>query len=95
MHCKRSEAGCDAAPTETDDLQAQAIVLRRVLGAFPERLTIPGLVSELTKGEPTFAESDTYERAVRDLTGVGLLRCPCGLVEPTRIALYVYALPEA
>lgn len=84
-----------ASPAAVADWLAQAVVLRRVLEAFPERLTIPGLVSELTKGEPTFSESDTYERAVRDLTGIGLLRCPCGLVEPTRAALHFHALPEA
>ena len=84
-----------ASPRAISDQLAQAVVLSRVLEAFPERLTIPGLVSELTKGNPTFAESDAFERAVRELTGIGLLRCPCGLVEPTRAALHFHALPEA
>jgi hypothetical protein len=58
-------------------------------------LTIPDLVRELTGGSEAFADSDAYERAVRDLTGAGLVRCPCGIVEPTRAALRFYELPEA
>ena len=34
-----------------------------------------------------FAKGDAVERAVRDLTGVGLLRCPSGLAVPSPAAL--------
>ena len=39
-----------------------------------------------------FAEKDGIARAVRDLTGVGLLRVDGELVSPTRAALRFYAL---
>jgi len=94
MQSNRIGAGCDASPNQSRDLHDQAVVLRHVLGVYPERLTIPGLVRELTGDSAAFAESDAYERAVRDLTGVGLLRCPCGTVEPTRAALRFYELQE-
>ncbi|HKB50035.1 MAG TPA: hypothetical protein VKC63_01230 [Solirubrobacterales bacterium] len=94
MQSNRIGAGCDASPNQTRDLHDQAIVLRHVLAVHPERLTIPDLVSELMGDLAAFAESDAYERAVRDLTGVGLLQCPCGMVEPTRAALRFYELQE-
>jgi hypothetical protein len=94
MQSNRIGAGCDASSNLTRDLRDQAVVLRHVLSFHPERLTIPDLVRDLTGDSETFAESDAYERAVRDLTGVGLLRCPCGMVEPTRAALRFYELQE-
>jgi len=94
MQSNRIGAGCDASSNQTRDLHDQAVVLRHVLALYPDRLTIPDLVRELTGDSTAFAESDAYERAVRDLTGVGLLRCPCGMVEPTRAALRFYELRE-
>jgi len=35
-----------------------------------------------------FAASDAAERAIRDLVGVGLLRCDGGRVLPTEAALH-------
>ena len=94
MQSNRIGAGCDASPNQTRDLHDQAVVLRHVLAVHPERLTIPNLVRELTGDSETFAKSDALERAVRDLTGVGLLRCPCGVVEPTSAALRFHELQE-
>lgn len=94
MQSNRIGAGCDASPNQTRDLYDQAVVLRHVLAASPDRLTIPDLVRELTGGSETFAESDDFERAVRDLTGVGLLQRPCGMVEPTLAGLRFYELLE-
>ncbi len=45
-------------------------------------------IRELTAGSAEFAEGDSFERAIRDLTGVGLLTCPAGIVAPTRAALH-------
>ncbi len=90
MHLKPNEAD----HPNLQDLRSQAIVLEYVLEAFPQRLTVPGLVSELTHDGSSFAESDAFERAVRDLTGVGLLHCPGGVVEPTRAALRFHELTE-
>lgn len=64
------------------DLRDQSIVLSRVLDLHPTHLSIPALVRDLE------GSGDAYERAIRDLTGAGLLRCPGGVVEPTEAALH-------
>ena len=46
------------------------------------------LVRTITAGSEEFAESDSLERAIRDLTGTGLLDCPAGVVMPTPAALH-------
>lgn len=81
-------ASCESAPpTEVQDLRDQEIVLTHVLVAHPSHLIVPELVREITAGALEFAEGDRMERAVRDLTGLGLLRCPGGVVMPTRAAI--------
>jgi hypothetical protein len=74
--------GADDEPaTAMQDLKDQGVVLMHVLHRHPTLLTIPHLVREITAGSNEFAECDAAERAVRDLTGVGLLHCPsraCG-----------------
>ena len=74
-------------PTEAQDIRDQGVVLIHVLHRHPTLLTIPDLVREVTSGSDDFAESDALERAVRDLTGVGLLHCPNGLAMPSPAAL--------
>lgn len=69
------------------DVKDQGIVLIHVLALHPTNLIVPDLVRELTKGSDEFAEGDAMERAIRDLTAVGLLHCPSGMVVPTRAAL--------
>lgn len=64
------------------DLRDQSIVLSRALDLHPTHLSIPALVRDLE------GSGDAYERAIRDLTGAGLLRCPGGVVEPTEAALH-------
>lgn len=64
------------------DLRDQSVVLSRILDLHPTHLPIPALVRDLE------GSGDTYERAIRDLTGAGLLRCPGGVVEPTEAALH-------
>jgi DNA-binding XRE family transcriptional regulator len=49
-----------------------------VLAVHPTHLIIPELVREITAGAAEFSEGDGMERAVRDLTGLGLLHCPGG-----------------
>ncbi|HEX3174784.1 MAG TPA: hypothetical protein VHQ43_11275 [Solirubrobacterales bacterium] len=77
----------DASPTEAQDIRDQGVVLIHVLSRHPTLLTIPDLVREITSGSKDFAEGDNLERAVRDLTGVGLLHCPSGLAVPSPAAL--------
>jgi len=65
------------------DLRAQSVVLGYVLDQDPHvHPSIPCVVSDLAEDA-----SDTYERAIRDLTSAGLLRCPGGIVYPTEAAL--------
>jgi len=88
MHDQPSEAGDrEVPPTEAQDLRSQGVVLMHVLHRHPTLLTIPDLVREITNGSEEFAEGDAAERAVRDLTGVGLLHCPSGLAVPSPAAL--------
>jgi hypothetical protein len=66
-----------------DDARAQRAVLSLVLAEHPAQLTIFELAREVSRDE-----SDAAERAIRDLVGVGLLRCEGASVLPTRAALH-------
>jgi hypothetical protein len=77
-----------------DDLRDQRIVLTHVLALHPTHLNVPELARELNDGAASFAASDSVERAVRDLTGIGLLNCPGGLVVPSHAAIRFEQLSE-
>lgn len=77
----------NASPTAVQDIRDQGIVLVHVLAVHPTHFIVPELVREITAGALEFAESDRVERAVRDLTGLGLLHCPGGVVIPSRAAI--------
>lgn len=88
MQDQPSDAGTeDVPPTAAEDIRDQGIVLIHVLAVHPSHLIVPELVREITAGASEFAEDDRMERAVRDLTGLGLLHCPGGVVMPTRAAI--------
>jgi len=76
-----------APSTAAEDIRDQRIVLTYVLALHPTHLRVVELVREITAGTEGFAEGDPIERAVRDLTGIGLLNCPGGLVVPSHAAL--------
>jgi len=86
------DEGC--CQTSIEDYRNQSVVLGHLLGVYPDRLTIPDLVRELVAGNEGFTKSDALACAVRDLIGVGLLRCSCELVEPTRAALRFHELSD-
>lgn len=90
MHDQPNEAG--DPPTAAQDLKDQGVTLMHVLHRHPTLLTIPDLVREITSGSDEFGERDNVERAVRDLTGVGLLHCPNGLAVPSPAALRFLAI---
>jgi hypothetical protein len=69
--------------TEREDERTQSAVLSLVLNEHPAQLTICEVAREVTVDE-----GDAPERAVRDLVGVGLLRCEGASVLPTRAALH-------
>jgi hypothetical protein len=87
MQVDRIGGGHNASPNQADDLRDQRVVLTHVLDLHPSSLTVPDLVREISAGSADFAEGDQIERAVRDLTGVGLLNCPGGLVTPSHTAV--------
>lgn len=76
-----------ASPTTDQDLRDQRVVLTYVLALHPTHLIVPQLVREIAGGCTNFTEGDRLERAVRDLTALGLLHAPGGLVLPTRAAI--------
>lgn len=77
-------------PNEREDERIQNAVLGLVLSEHPAQLTI----CEITR-EVAVDEGDGPERAIRDLVGIGLLRCQGTLVSPTRAALHFERLSES
>ena len=94
MHDQRNGARPHASPNHKQDIRDQGIVLMHVLALHPTNLIVPDFVRELTNGSEEFAKGDRFERAIRDLTGVGLLYCEGGVVSPTRAALRLIEILE-
>lgn len=79
---------CDESRTTlAEDESVESAVLRQLLELHPTRLTLAELVRELGGDGESFAERDAVERAVRELSAVGLLHRGERFVEPTRAAL--------
>jgi hypothetical protein len=88
MHDKPKGAGDDdRASTTAQDLHDQGVVLIQALTLHPACLTTSELVREVTGGSCDFEPGDRFERAIRDLTGAGLLHACAGFVMPSRAAL--------
>lgn len=77
----------DSWTPATEDAATEAAVLQRLLDFHPVLVTAAELVREVGGESPDFAERDAIERAVRDLTGAGLLHRHDAFVIPTRAAL--------
>jgi len=77
----------DSVTPAGEDAATESVVLRQVLAFHPVLVTAAELVREVGGESPGFAERDAIERAIRDLTGAGLLHNRDGLVIPTRAAL--------
>lgn len=82
----QSSGDAEASPASAD-IRDQGVTLMHVLHRHPTLLRVPDLVREITSGSGDFGERDNVERAVCELTGVGLLHCPSGLVAPSPAAL--------
>ena len=80
--------------TADQDDRDQAAVLQEVLFIYPEVLALDELARQMTLGSDSFAQRDRIERAVRDLTGAGLLHQVGPLVLPTRTAVVFNRLAE-
>jgi hypothetical protein len=73
--------------TRAGDIATESAVLQLVLDLHPVLLTVAEVVREVAGEEATFAERDSVERAVRDLSGAGLLHRKDEFAIPTRAAL--------
>lgn len=77
----------DCPSNEAQDLRDQGSILIYVLTLYPTHLRLSELIQEVSAGAADFAQRDAIERAVRDLTAVGLLFRSDRLVLPTRAAI--------
>lgn len=87
MHHQDNPEGACLPPSE-EDRQIETTVLAFVFDQHPTHLTLAELSLAMSHGREDFAAEDYIERAIRELVGAGLLRITCGLVMPTRAALY-------
>jgi hypothetical protein len=72
-----------------EDAQIESALLQRVLDLHPTRVTADELVRDLAGEGADFGARDAVERAIRELTGAGLLHgTDDGLVTPTRAAVH-------
>jgi hypothetical protein len=77
----------DSWTTKEGDVATESVVLQLLLDLHPTLLTINEVVREVAGEDPSFAERDSIERAVRDLSGAGLLHHKEEFAIPTRAAL--------
>jgi hypothetical protein len=79
----------DNLTNEGEDSRVESALLQRVLHLHPTRVTAAELVRDLAGEDADFAARDGVERAIRELTGAGLLHhTEDGLVTPTRAAIH-------
>jgi hypothetical protein len=77
----------DSLTPAREDAATESAVLQQVLAFHPVQVTVAELVREVGGESPGFAERDAIERAVRDLSGAGLLHDHDRFVIATRAAL--------
>jgi hypothetical protein len=70
-----------------EDAATESAVLQLVLALHPAQVTAADLLREIGGESPGFAVRDAVDRALRDLTAVGLLHRLDDFVLPTRAAL--------
>lgn len=77
----------ESRTTWAEDEAMESAVLRELLDLHPTRLTLEEVAREVAGNGGSFAERDAIERAVRQLSGAGLLHRGEEFVAPTRAAL--------
>jgi len=87
MHHQDIPEGPCLPPAE-EDRQIETTILAFVFDQHPAHLTLAELSLAMNHAREDFAAEDEIERAIHELVGAGLLRIACGLVLPTRAALY-------
>ncbi len=79
----------DDKTNQGEDTRVESALIQRVLALHPTRISVEELVLDLAGEDADFGARDGVERAIRELTGAGLLhRGEDGLVTPTRAALH-------
>lgn len=69
------------------DAATESAVMQRLLDLHPVQVTAAELVREIGGESPDFDTRDAIERAVRELSGAGLVHSHDAFVLPTRAAL--------
>lgn len=82
----------DSQTTTAQDAAVESAVVQQLLDVYPTQLTMPELVREIAGPGARFRDRDAVERAVRDLSAVGLLHPGEDFVLLTRAALRLSAL---
>lgn len=77
----------DSLTPAATDAVTESAVLQRLLDLHPVQVTAAELVRDIGGESPGFAERDAIERAIRDLSGTGLIHSRDAFVLPTRAAL--------
>jgi hypothetical protein len=81
--------GGDNVTNQGEDARVESALIQRVLDLHPTRVTAAELIRDLAGEDADFGARDAVERAIRELTGAGLLhRTEDGLITPTRAALH-------
>lgn len=92
--CDDDSSRCERT-TAQEDRKFRRAVLGHVIHRHPTHLRVIELALEISAGcEEEFVASDAIERAIRSLTGAGLLHRPGGIVMPTNAALCFADLSE-
>jgi len=79
----------DNLTNEGEDARVESALIQRVLDLHPTRMTDAELIRDLAGEDADFGARDGVERAIRELTGSGLLhRGEDGLITPTRAAIH-------
>ncbi len=85
----------DNRTNEGEDARVESALMQRVLDLHPTQVTAAELVRDLAGEDADFGARDGVERAIRELTGAGLLhRTDDGLITPTRAAIHFGQLLE-
>jgi hypothetical protein len=83
------DANEQSLTNDGEDARVESALLQRVLDLHPTRATAADLVRDLAGEDADFGARDAVERAIRELSGAGLLHHPDdGLVTPTRAAVH-------
>ncbi len=77
----------DTRTPAAEDAAIETAVLQHVLALHPTQVTLVELIRDVGGESPGFEQRDAIERAVRDLTGAGLLHRHDSFVLPSRAAI--------